>query len=146
TELSIAEAPIAHVQLSRQSTGGVPDLRPIAEPEQPRAFPSAGMRATGVRDRPRGVPEAPAAIERLIERIVRPVPIPGLEIRALERPARFVKDKALGDTTSKAAETSRRPPPVPTAPPPLDIDTVADKVYRLLQRRDRFERERKGRF
>ena len=38
-------------------------------------------------------------------------------------------------------------PPLPTAPPPpLDINSVADKVYQALVRRHRFERERRGLF
>jgi hypothetical protein len=144
TEISIVEHPIARVQLSRQSTGGLPDLMPIAEPEDPLAFPSAEMRATGARGRPRAVPEA-AAIERLIERIVRPVSVPGVEFRAIEGPARIVHDKGFADTGSEADESARRrPPPASTTPPPLDINAVADKVYRLLQRRDRFELERRG--
>ena len=34
--------------------------------------------------------------------------------------------------------------PVPAAPPPLDINAVADKVYHALQRRFQLERERRG--
>jgi hypothetical protein len=33
---------------------------------------------------------------------------------------------------------------MPSAPPPLDINAVAEKVYQTLQRRLQFERERRG--
>jgi hypothetical protein len=90
---------------------------------------------------------APAPIENLIERTVRPVPVPGLKIRVLDRaPREASNDRIRNDTDQAETSSPRRPVAAPPAAPQLNIDAVADKVYRLLQRRQRFERERTGRY
>jgi hypothetical protein len=87
------------------------------------------------------------AIDRLIERTIRPVPVPGLEIRVL-KPAPTAEEggRTADEPRDSKPNVSPRPAAASAPPPPLDIDVVADKVYRLLQRRQRFERERKGRY
>lgn len=96
--------------------------------------------------RPGAAPQG-RAIEKLIERTIRPVPVPGLEIRLLKPAPRAEDDERTADEPGEpSASASPRPAPAPAPPPPLDIEAVADKVYRLLQRRQRFERERKGRY
>jgi len=91
--------------------------------------------------------EPPAVIERLIERTVLPVALPGLQIRPVRPDAsapvtrRSTNDAPEGGRS--AMGTPKGPAPAP-APPPLDINTVADKVYQTLQRRHQLERERRG--
>jgi hypothetical protein len=76
-----------------------------------------------------------------------PAALPGLHIRLL-RPEEspLVTERAANDATPggrSISETSKAPAPS-AAPPPLDINAVADRVYQVLQRRHRFERERSG--
>jgi hypothetical protein len=52
-------------------------------------------------------------------------------------------------TRTKKEEEAREPaqvpkPPQPPQPPKLDVDRLADKVYQLIERRVRIERERRG--
>jgi hypothetical protein len=117
------------------------------------------MPAPGPRE-PADVPPSGRAIEALIERTTRPMPVPGLEFRLLkpaprdadertgrndgEHAGRDEDERAGRDADEPKASAPRRPAAPPPAAPPLDVDAVADKVYRLLQRRQRLERERKG--
>jgi hypothetical protein len=55
------------------------------------------------------------------------------------------EEPARRDADEPRARAPRRPAAPPPTAPPLNIDAVADKVYRLLERRQRLERERKGR-
>jgi len=131
-----------------------PQPSPVPEPALPVAAGRSGAEiSVPAPDRsgfPAGSPgPAPSgqAVAKLIERTIRPVPVPGLEIRLLNPAPREGDDERAGrDTREPDAGARPRPAPPPVPPPPLDIDAVADKVYRLLQRRQRFERERKGRF
>jgi hypothetical protein len=93
-----------------------------------------------------GVATQVRAIETLIERTVGPAPVPGLEIRVLKRAPRGVDDDRPATDQPREANASPQLEPAPAPPQPLDIAAVADKVYRLLQRRQRLERERKGRY
>ncbi len=91
--------------------------------------------------------EPPAVIERLIERTVFPMAMPGLQIRPVRPDAsapatrRSTNDAPEGGRS--AMGTPKGPAPAPP-PPPLDINAVADKVYQTLQRRHQLERERRG--
>ena len=93
------------------------------------------------------MPEPSGTIERLISRTVLPVALPGLQIRLVTPDApepatqRSAADAAEGGRST--AEVPKGPPPVPPQPP-LDINSVADKVYQTLVRRQQFERERRG--
>ena len=120
-------------------------------------------------------PQTLSAIERLIERTVQPVPLPDLRFRLVPRPvgdagerppALSAMDADRGeapapvpprlseardsrqDGATHRAEPQRADKPYrkPAAPPQVDVGAVADKVFRMLQRRQRFERERTGRF
>ena len=75
------------------------------------------------------------------------VALPGVQIRLLKpdewAPATQPPGSNVGESGRSPIE--RKPlPPVPAAPPPLDINAVADKVYQALQRRHQLERERRG--
>jgi hypothetical protein len=111
---------------------------------------------------------APSAIARLIERTVRPEPLPNLRFRLLSPPAddagrepsknSFVEPERsrtpaeapvpLREEREDAKRTEPRqadkPYRRPAAVPQIDIGAVADQVFRMLQRRQRFERERRG--
>ena len=93
------------------------------------------------------MPEPSGTIERLISRTVLPVALPGLQIRLVTPDApepatqRSAADAAEGGRST--VEVPKGPPPVPPQPP-LDINSVADKVYQTLVRRQQFERERRG--
>lgn len=132
--------------------------QPVAAGPGGAAAPIA-MPAPGPRE-PADVPPSGRAIEALIERTTRPMPVPGLEFRLLkpaprdadertgrndgEHAGRDEDERAGRDADEPKASARRRPAAPPPAAPPLDVDAVADKVYRLLQRRQRLERERKG--
>ncbi len=95
------------------------------------------------------IPEPSGAIERLINRTVLPVALPGLQIRLVKPDApvaatrRPAADAAEGGRST--VEVPKAPTPAPAAPPPpLDINVLADKVYQTLQRRHQLERERRG--
>ena len=130
--------------LSEPHREQVPVLRtaipsPLASSEHDRTAPSASD--------PSALPYLPTPVQTLIERTVRPVPVPGLEIRVIERAPRGAQDEPAARSNGDAdAGVPPRPAPTPSAAPSLNIDAVADKVYHLLQRRQRFERERKGRY
>ncbi len=73
--------------------------------------------------------------------------LPGIQIRLLKpdewAPATQSPGNNIADSERSTIE--RKPQaPVPAAPPPLDINAVADKVYHALQRRFQLERERRG--
>ena len=75
------------------------------------------------------------------------VALPGVQIRLLTpdewAPATQPPGNHVADSGRSPIE--RKPqPPVPAAPPPLDINAVADKVYHALERRFQLERERRG--
>ena len=93
---------------------------------------------------PADTPPSARAIEALIERTTRPTPMPGLEFRLVKSAPREADAPAGRDAEEPGASAPRRPAAAPPAAPPLDIRAIADKVYRLLQQRQRLERERKG--
>jgi hypothetical protein len=85
------------------------------------------------------VPE-PAAIPSMV--------LPGVQIRLL-KPDESASttppsSRNVAEAGRSAIDISKPQPPVPAAPPPLDINAVAEKVYQTLQRRLQFERERRG--
>jgi hypothetical protein len=84
-------------------------------------------------------------VEQLIDRTVLPAPLPGLEIR-LVPPDRPVNGEAHAPAITPQPPTAPEegPPAAPASPPALNIDAIADRVYQTLQRRQQFERERRG--
>jgi hypothetical protein len=98
---------------------------------------------------PSSLPEAHGAIEKLIERTVLPVPLPGLELRLVSPEKQSSSIDRASDATDgrpPKADVSTPPTSVPASSPmpQLDINRVADKVYQTLQRRQLLERERRG--
>jgi len=74
-----------------------------------------------------------------------PASLPGLEVRLL--PPR----RRSGDETGTSVDSPNPSPPreeepkeVPARAPFLDLDALADKISQTLQRRQQFERERRG--
>jgi hypothetical protein len=110
---------------------------------------SFGERETGILPDGRGWPKSPedkvlGAMERLIERTVLPLPLPGLTLRILspERdPPGEKKENPSAGVPIPGEELSREPAP---PSPPLSVDVVADRVMQKLQRLQRLERERRG--
>ena len=77
------------------------------------------------------------------------VALPGVQIRLLKPDERAPATQPPGSNVAEGGRSTiaRKPQaPVPAAPPPLDINAVADKVYHALQRRFQLERERRGLF
>lgn len=113
--------------------------------------------------------EPASAIATLIERTTHPQPLPNLQFRLLSSPPepaandpreislaepnlpRRVDVLTPGDqapedvkrTEPKSIDSPLRRPP---AMPAIDVGDVAEKVFRMLERRQRFERERRGRY
>jgi len=89
--------------------------------------------------------ETGSAIERLIDGTVMPASLPGLEVRLLPPAERS------GDDTSTSVDSPDLPPvgeetqrEAAVRAPFLDIDALADRIFLTLQRREQFERERRG--
>jgi hypothetical protein len=88
-----------------------------------------------------------SAVEKLIENAFLPNPIPNLEMRLVipengtSQSNQHPKEASDSQTVT---DTSGSPPSVPPPQPNLDINAIADKVYHTLQRRQQFERERRG--
>ncbi len=83
-------------------------------------------------------------MERLIERTILPLPLPGLTLRVLspERGPGVKKEEAPSRGTLGSGEApSREWPP---SSPALSADALADKVLQKLQRQNRLELERRG--
>lgn len=83
-----------------------------------------------------------SAIAKLIANSFLPVPMPGLEIRMASPTAQANSTQAT-QPIDNSSSTAFVPPPPPPAPQ-LNINEIADKVYQTLQRRQQFERERRG--
>jgi hypothetical protein len=77
-----------------------------------------------------------------------PMALPGVQIRLLKPDESASTTPPSGKNVAEAGRSaidiSKPKAPMPSAPPPLDINAVADKVYQTLQRRLQFERERRG--
>jgi hypothetical protein len=87
-------------------------------------------------------------VDRLIDLVAAPVRLPGLELRAAPPATPPAAPDATweGEGGRPRSGDAGRPPTVqPTGPPPLDMDAIADRVYRKLTARWRLERERRGR-
>lgn len=87
------------------------------------------------------------AIERLIERTMVPVPLPGLKLRLVAPEELTVagERRVPAEDSRPPALDGTGPTPAGSAPPPeLDINAVADRVYQTLERRQQLERERRG--
>ncbi len=90
------------------------------------------------------------AIHELIASMTTPQPIPGMKIRMMppgvqpppaltQAPPTAIKEQP------KPGEPERQAPqPAQAAEPKIDINAVADQVYRNIVRRQKLERERKG--
>ncbi len=122
----------------------LPPLTP-AEMEQVSPGPAASptpVREMANREQP-AIHEAQGVIEKLIERIVVPTPLPGFELRMV--PPQEIPSQD-GKSEEQPEEISVPPVSAPAQPEAhqVDIDEVADKVYQTLIRRQQLERERKG--
>jgi hypothetical protein len=87
-------------------------------------------------------------VDRLIDLMDTPVRLPGLELRAAPPATAPSSPDATQDGEGgrpRFGDAGRPPTVQPTGPQPLDIDAVADRVYRKLSARWRLERERRGR-
>ena len=78
-----------------------------------------------------------------------PMALPGVQIRLLRPDESASTTPPSGKNVAEGAgrsalDISKPQPPVPAAPPPLDINAVADKVFQVLRRRHQLERERRG--
>lgn len=93
------------------------------------------LAAQVVSPEPEGLIDQESAIAKLIANSFLPVPMPGLEIRAASPTADRNQSTQSGDR-----DPSSTIPPAPH----LNINEIADKVYQTLQRRQQFERERRG--
>jgi hypothetical protein len=75
-----------------------------------------------------------------------PMALPGIQIRLLRPDESAIQPS--GNNVAKPGRStiasSKPQTPPSAAPPPLDINAVADKVYQTLQRRHQLERERRG--
>jgi hypothetical protein len=109
----------------RDSSAARPDVRPepVSLPRPPQAE----------------IPGPPA---------LSTVTLPEVQIRLLrpDEPASATQSSGnnVGTGGRSTIQLPKPQPPVPAAPPPLDINAVADKVYQALQRRHQLERERRG--
>lgn len=112
----------------------LPQQMPLPAPGLPAAAPSS-------------LPVAQSAIEKLIENAFLPTSIPNLEMRLVipeNRTSQPNQHPQEASDSQAAIGTSGSPPPIPPPQPNLDINAIADKVYHTLQRRQQFERERRG--
>jgi len=118
-----------------------PEILP-GKPISPDDVPTVA--APVVSPEPEGGIDQESAITKLIANSFLPVPMPGLEIR-MASPAtqadRHQSTQSVEHSPSPAIPPS--PPPSPPTPQ-LNIDEIANKVYQTLQRRQQFERERRG--
>jgi hypothetical protein len=121
------------------------EIRPDAETSS-REFVGGSLRHTPT-PRDDGAPES-RALESLrgAQSSETPTVPPGVQIR-LFRPHESAIQPS-GDhagTSGRSAIASSKPPAPPSAAPPtLDINALADRVYQTLQRRHQLERERRG--
>jgi hypothetical protein len=108
----------------------------------PSAFRNYGLPESGSLAplRQAELPEPPAAVSS--------VALSGIHIRVLKPDELAAATQRSGNNIAEAGRSSIEEPKAHTsasaAPPPLDIDAVADRVYQVLQRRHRLERERRG--
>lgn len=104
--------------------------------------PSAPMPA-----QPVSMPTAQGAIEQLIEQTVLPVALPGLELRLVrheQQASPMHRSAHPAEDGQSTMPVSTPPASVAAAPPPLDINAIAEKVFTTLMCRQRLERERRG--
>jgi len=134
--------PVRALRSERLSDEAIPSCPPSAVVAAPlRAAPQSVE-----------IPLGPArqsmnVVEMLIERTKVPTPLPGLQVRLLDPPARPRPNVAEAQATEEPTARERPAPASPSPPPfapPLDINAVADKVYQTLLRRQQFERDRRG--
>ncbi|MGH9936312.1 MAG: hypothetical protein ACREAM_08700 [Blastocatellia bacterium] len=133
----------------REVSGGFPDHHPSLPAHERTAVEpvAATLALRAIMDEPASpasaspasAPKSQGAIERLIEQTVMPIALPGLELR-LAQP----EQQASTAHDQPRAVEDRQPATSASAPPPLDINAIADKVWNTLQRRQQLERERRG--
>src|SRR5262249_3298665 len=138
--------------MSRPST-------PVSEPtSRPSAAPAPVPGQRGSRESAPLIepPESTtkSVVERLVEQMVFPTPLPGLELRVIRRDdprAPMKAEPSAGRESSSAddrgsAKAPSAPPSKPPAPaaPVIDVNAIAERVYRKLVRDQQRARERKG--
>jgi len=129
---------------------GSPPIRMAPAAEQGLAGPQAASSLPAQRPATLSQPREPQGIvEKLLERSGLPMPLPGLELRLVspENQASLAGRPPESEEREPSEETASNQPAPPARPTPqLDIDTIADTVYRTLMRRQQLERERRGLF
>lgn len=100
--------------------------------------------AQAISPEPEGLIDQESAIAKLIANSFLPVPMPGLEIRLASPATQEDRYQSTKPVDSSPAPSMPPSPPPPPPTPQLNINEIADKVYQTLQRRQQFERERRG--
>jgi hypothetical protein len=136
-----AEPPV--LPASGALRGATVAVEPTPPPVEPTGLASPATAA--LTSRPASPPlDSALAIERLIERTVLPAPLPGLELRLVppdDQPPGEPGSEAPAARPEQRAQTAK---PTAAAGPPLDLEALAERVYRTLERRQLRERERRG--
>jgi len=116
------------------------DSPPLAKSAQEKALATSSERSVAFTE-----PGSP--VDRLFDRLVESSPTGGLELKLVSPAA----DAAVSHRPVIARAETRTENAPATAPnpglstqPKIDINAIADKVYQTLQRRQQFERERRG--
>lgn len=145
----------------REKPGGFPRSRPdmiqfgfsapgTTEISSPLAPKSSRTRSTGPWPA-KEVAEGSDMIERLFALAAANKPLPGLRMAVVQprQPPSTIETREnanAGKGTPRFEPTPAAAPLAVTqaAPPPPDINAIAEKVLQTLQRRERIERERRG--
>jgi hypothetical protein len=119
------------------------ERQPVGPPRPPRPDGGPAQPATPP-------PGTPGLLGRLLDEVIEPVALPGLALRPArgsEPPGggRPAPKETVGRADAEAPNGPRFRGPAPwLAPAKLDVDAVAEQVYRRLLRRQQLERERRG--
>lgn len=121
--------PVVALRPSQTDSGPLTSFSPEIAPTAPAAL---------------AAPVAPGAVEMLLAQSGKP--IPGLELRLLRQESAGAGPPPPASKAEADDQGSSAPPVQMSVPAPLDINTVADRVYQTLMRRQQLERERRGLF
>jgi len=74
-----------------------------------------------------------------------PASLPGLEVRLLAPHRRSGDESGTSvDSPDPPPAREEQPREAPARAPFLDLDALADRIFQTMQRREQFERERRG--